>query len=499
MELVLILTVLAGWSLGVLASVVIFCRSRDALAIRTRGVSLTVVLALTQWCMVAWLLFRGVGGISSCLVDLWMAGLLFPLWASALLARFLRIMFLHRTNQYRLNTTKAPDLPKTEGVEIHQSLSNASRSYPRMDLWLHTHRGWFGSLGLTLCLLGFLFFNLVITLMLHIISAYGPECPDSWVRYPSLTITGTILLLEWPVFILLFLDLQETFGIRLEWVIHLFLAPCTLLIQTILTLTYEDNSVLYLALHIAAILLICIMHLLTVGFPLWWARHEFTLFGIKRLCQASETRRSFLIQGACSTLKDPTSLTLQEVLANPLLFMDFKLFSAHNFCVENVMFYERFKALGPWDPTTPSPAILRTSLCSSIDAKGSFSSGFTSTDYLQPQHIHDHTSSKQPRTSFALSTTSRPDAYAYLGQSPFPGPTLLQEEILAIYRDFIAHDSPFQINLSSTAKRTISDNIRQANLTPSIFTRAYNEVYFLLIQDVFPRYLRSIDPSMPEV
>ncbi|KAI9293524.1 regulator of G protein signaling superfamily [Neoconidiobolus thromboides FSU 785] len=572
-------------------------RFRNSLAIRTRGYSITILLTVNHYFIVFCLALKILLQDNvPCSMKLWVPGLLLPLWGATLLARFLRVLFLHRVNQLQLklsaaiSTIKPKDIPgidlspndctKQSNLNVYVDLQNSNyvslfpssnsstqnskKKFPKIDSWLYENRIWFTSRGLTLCLLGFLFFNVVLTLLFQIFSSFsktiakatplGTKCPNQWTIFPSLGITALMLIMEWPVFVLLIKGMYEAFGVRLELVANLILAPSFLIIYTLdAYMDYDTDDMQYKLFTFLFIGLICLMHVFTVGYPLLWSRYRIRLCGKRNKVNKRKSILPVIKKTNDNSVNDLKSgqqneLTLKQILENQALFNDFKMFAAHNFCVENVLFYERFHklkldqeeqgcvtykngqndgALSQFDTLkngstinldeTICPNAIRASETNNEDWQTTLRSQYTQSmgdikrsdialEELrkqrqsvptQPQELKNESNNtlsirETPSFSFNLVSSSI-DVNCATPQTP------QQYEVLALYRDFIAKESAVQVNLTGFTKKQIQEKLKQGILIPEIYNIAYEEVYSMLLQDIFPRYLTAIQNGRPRV
>lgn len=69
---------------------------------------------------------------------------------------------------------------------------------------------------------------------------------------------------------------------------------------------------------------------------------------------------------------------------------------------------------------------------------------------------------------------------------------ILEREIMAIYREFIAENACNELNISENVRTVIENAIRSNQISIGIFDGAHNEVLMMVFQDTYPRYVQKL-------
>ncbi|KAI9596575.1 RGS domain-containing protein [Syncephalis fuscata] len=164
----------------------------------------------------------------------------------------------------------------------------------------------------------------------------------------------------------------------------------------------------------------------------------------------------------------------EQMLSDSSRFKKFKAFCVTDFSVENALFlerYRRFKHLAEMGNQTGSASNSANSASKIIEKGMAFFTGGTTS---------------RPQSRAAEYSDSATDLSTYAEQ---PLSNEATKEFKIIYATFIAPESEFEINLTSSCRQNIITNIHNGNINTGILDEAEREIYQLVYHSTYPRYI----------
>jgi hypothetical protein len=468
-------TIAGIYTLFAIATTLLFFHYRHDTGIRHRGAHLTILSAMVNIPLTIFLFaWTPMSLPIPGWVTMWLTSMLIPAWVLLSFNRFLRLVFLYRVSEAKLDAAEHGKFNQLSQVYENEPVSDKDdytiRSYPTGGSsivlrasdemtpeqllkrnWYHRNRKRISTRLYIQTVAIFMSLHIIVTIAISVY--YAIERPGE-LDEPILEDHYSMLALEgmcsiWYGMLFFFLreqtKVRDAHGIYLEcrvWVPFSLLFYFAFLAASWVFPPFEDPNTGYnwLPASLFAAIHFMIGHSIFVAWPAIRVAIQSRRRAQRRSSRSDQERRSF-----------------DMLLRDPRRFAKFKEFCVVDFSVENALFLERYR---------------RFKELATANQQSSHNGG-------------------KKRLSFLMGGAATSDEQTTI--SDFGESTRLSDEAMrelkAIYTTFMAPGAEFEVNLTSACRQAVADRIRDGDATAETLDEAHAEIHQLVYQNTYTRYM----------